>query len=397
MPNPDDDDWLYRRGPHDAPPPDADSTRVLPTQPAPSSFPPPASRPSVPLPPPTPVAHHGPRPAAPAPAPGSPLPRAARPRRRPRWGLRLGLAVGVLVAYLLGVPAVTWTRLAHVPASPATQRPNDTPGQLILLAGSDARDGLTPQEQQRLGTGSDAGRRTDTIMLLFVPVSGKAALISVPRDSYVTIPGHGKNKINAAYSIGGPELLVATLERATGLRVDAYAEVGFGGFVNVVDAVGGIEMCPAQAINDRDSNLNIKAGCQNFDGVTALGYVRMRKADPLGDLGRVQRQREMLGALAKKTASPLTVLLPWRYWGVNAAGASAVTLGEGDGLGELAAIGVGVAKLGTGDGVTLTVPVANADAHTAAGSSVLWNEPEAKALFADIARGDTSQLTRFVK
>ena len=290
--------------------------------------------------------------------------------------------------YLLGVPLLNWPFMPRADATPDGDRPAAQPGQVFVLAGSDSRAGLSTEEQNRLGTGSDAGQRTDTIMLLYLPTSGKAALISVPRDSFVPIPGHGKNKINAAYSFGGPKLLVQTIEGATGLQVDGYAEVGFGGFVNAVDAVGGIQMCPEKAINDRDSNLDIPAGCQQMNGVTALGYVRMRKADPRGDLGRAERQREMLGALAKKTMSPATVVLPWRWWGINRSLSQSVTVGSGTGVSDLMGIGNGVMKIGTGQGLTLMVPVGNADAHTSAGSSVLWDTKKAEALFAAMRAGD---------
>ena len=120
-----------------------------------------------------------------------------------------------------------------------------------------------------------------------------------------------------------------TVEQNTGLRVDAYVEIGFGGFVNIIDALGGIEMCLPKAIKDQDSHLDLPKGCQNLDGTNALGYVRMRKADPRGDLGRVERQREMLAAVAKKAASPATVINPVRYWNLCNAATQAVTLGRG--------------------------------------------------------------------
>ena len=105
-------------------------------------------------------------------------------------------------------------------------------------------------------------------MILSIPPGGEPALISVPRDSYVPIPGNGTNKINAAYAFGGPELLVQTVEQNTGLRIDAYTEIGFGGFVNVIDALGGIEMCVPKAIKDKDSHLDLPKGCQDLDGAT---------------------------------------------------------------------------------------------------------------------------------
>ena len=140
-------------------------------------------------------------------------------------------------------------------AAPSGQRPADQPGKTFLLVGSDSRAGLSKAEQKRLGTGSTAGQRTDTIMLRLRPAGWKPALISVPRDSYVDIPKNGQNKINAAFAFGGAQLLVQTVEQNTGLRVDGYMEIGFGGFVNIIDALGGIRMCLPKAIKDGDSHI----------------------------------------------------------------------------------------------------------------------------------------------
>ena len=132
--------------------------------------------------------------------------------------------------------------------------------------------GLSDEEAARLGTGGDVGvGRTDTIMLLHIPTVGEARLVPLPRDSYVTIPGYGDDKINAAFTYGGPQLLTATVENATGLRIDHYAEIGMGGLANVVDAIGGVELCPAEPINDPLANLDIQAGCQKMDGATSPG------------------------------------------------------------------------------------------------------------------------------
>jgi LCP family protein required for cell wall assembly len=107
-----------------------------------------------------------------------------------------------------------------------------------------------------------------------------ATLVSLPRDSYVPIPGHGRNKLNAAYAFGGAPLLVRTVETVTGIRIDHYAEIGFGGFVGMTDAVGGVKLCPTRNIRDKYSGLHVKKGCQEMDGATALGYVRARYFDP---------------------------------------------------------------------------------------------------------------------
>ena len=386
----DDEDWLYRRGRY------ADGGGQEPPQPP--QAPPPAETTRYGAP--TPVGHHGQRPpegrphAGPPPAPPAP-PSAPRvqppprplPARRRRPGV-LRWVVALLLAYLVGIPLVTWPFMPRVDADPGGERPADTPGHVFVLAGSDSREGLSAEDQARLGTGDDAGRRTDTIMLLYVPPSGRAALVSIPRDSYVPIPGHGKNKINAAYAIGGPALLVDTVEENTGLRVDGFAEISFGGFAGVVDAVGGIEMCPEQAIKDPKANLDVAAGCQLMDGPTALGYVRTRQFDPEGDLGRAKRQREMIGALANKALSPMTIIVPPRWFGLNWSLSRGITVGQGTGPGEFLGLAQGGVKIALGQGDTLMVPVGDTNAQTKAGSSVLWDEGKSAALFEAMARGE---------
>jgi LCP family protein required for cell wall assembly len=330
--------------------------------------------------------------------PATPRPKPAKRRHPVRNFFRVLLILLLLmILWLVGVPAYAWTQIARVDAAPAGQRPADQPGKTFLLVGSDSRAGLTKAEQRRLGTGNTGGQRTDTIMIVYLPSGGKPALISVPRDSYVDIPKHGKNKINAAYAFGGPELLVQTVEQNTGLRMDGYTEIGFGGFVNIIDALGGIRMCLPNAINDHDSHIDLPKGCQTLSGTEALGYVRMRKADPLGDLGRVQRQREMLAAVADKAASPATVLNPVRYWKFNMATAEAIKLGRDTSFPEALWLAYAMKRISGGDGLTLTVPVSSTGAPTPVGSAVLWDPSKSKAMFSDIARGDTSGLAKYAK
>lgn len=330
--------------------------------------------------------------------PGGPGGRPQGPKKKHpvrRFFTWVAIILAALLVWLIAVPVYAWIRIDRVDAAPSGDRPANQPGTTFLLVGSDSREGLSKAEQKKLGTGSTEGQRTDTIMILSIPPGGKPALISVPRDSYVPIPGHGTNKINAAYAFGGPELLVQTVEQNTGLRIDAYTEIGFGGFVNVIDALGGIEMCLPKAIKDKDSHLDLPKGCQNLDGKNALGYVRMRKADPLGDLGRVKRQREMLAAIAKDAASPMTVINPVRYFRLMTSGFDAITIGEDTSFIEVVKMANAMRKVSSGQGLTLTVPVANANAMTPAGSAVVWNDSEAKSMFDDIARGDTSNLKKY--
>src|SRR5262249_1872726 len=174
-------------------------------------------------------------------------------------------------------------------------RPAGGRGTNWLIVGSDSREGLTPEQQNELATGGDVGSsRTDTILLVHVPGLGSsnpATLVSIPRDSYVPIPGHGKDKINAAFAMGGAPLLAQTVEQATGLRLDHYAEIGFGGFPALVDALGGVTVCLSEPINDSLAGINLPAGCQKLDGRNALGYVRSR-ATPRADLDRMLNQRQ---------------------------------------------------------------------------------------------------------
>lgn len=281
------------------------------------------------------------------------------------------------VVLVLGLSMTLWAdaQLNRVEARPA-DRVADTAGTNWLLVGSDSRQGMSEEDAERLGTGGDIGvGRTDTIMLLHIPTTGQARLVSLPRDSYVTIPGYGDDKINAAFTYGGPKLLTSTVENATGLRVDHYAEIGMGGLANVVDAVGGVELCPAEPINDPLANLDVQAGCQEMDGTTALGYVRTR-ATPLGDLDRVDRQREFFASLIDEATAPNTLLNPFEFFPLVGNTANSFTVGEGDHAWHLARVGLAMRS-----GVaTETVPVGGF-ADYAVGNVVLWDEAGAQALW----------------
>jgi LCP family protein required for cell wall assembly len=313
-------------------------------------------------------------------------------RRRRRWTRVVLLLVLAWVVFLVAVPVWAWSNIAKVDAQPAAHSPADTPGTTYLLVGSDSRKGLTKQERKKFATGNAAGQRTDTIILLYVPAGdGPTVLLSIPRDSYVDIPGHGMNKINAAFAFGGPRLLVRTVQHATHLRIDDYIELGFGGFVNIVDSVGGVRICPKTAMHDPRANLDIKAGCQHVNGITALGYVRSRYTDPLGDIGRAARQREVVRAVAGEAASPWTVLLPWRYFALVDSSASALTIGTNVSPLDLVKLGWAVSSIGR-HGLTCAVPISSLGTSTSVGSVVTWNKPAAHRLFHAIATDQTSSI-----
>ncbi len=382
--------WLYGEGgtgpaPDDSgrtrkrPMPSAsepESTRVMP------AVPPPGHRTSPPRtsPPRTPP----PRPAAPVGPPAS----SGRSRRiRP---LRVLVIVLLLwLAFLVATPFWALREVSTVDAFPAGDRPADQDGTTYLVVGSDSRADLSKAERERLGTGGAAGQRTDTIMLLHVG-DGPNLLMSIPRDSWVDIPGHGRGKINGttnpdAYEGGGPKLLVETIESNTGIRIDNFVEIGFGGFVDVVDAVGGIEICPTQAMKDKLANLDIDKGCQEADGVTALGYARSRKTDPrFGDITRAKHQREVVSAVGSEAISPWTFVNPVRYWRLNMAAARTLNVSEGTGPIDLARFAWAMTRVNGDDGLTCGVPIANL--------SVDWDEQRSKRMFRHVIEDDTEGI-----
>lgn len=323
-------------------------------------------------------------------------PRPAKQRRRRRRHPVRNLFLTVLVLWLvfmIGTPIYAWSRIETV--STGLSSLENQGGTAVLLVGNDGRGNLSEEDRKRLGTGSTDGNRTDTMMLLYKPPSGKSVLLGFPRDSYVEIPGKGKNKLNAAYAFGGPELLVRTIEHNTDIHIDGYLEIGMLGLADMVDAVGGVEVCPESPMKDKDAHIDIPAGCQTLDGVTALGYVRMRKSDPKGDLGRMERQREVIGKIVKGAMSPMSFVNPVRYWNLNMAASQ--TLARSDETGISTAFNAGMGLIGgfTGSGISMTVPISNPDAKTKAGSAVLWDEEASKAVFRAIASGNTAELEKY--
>ena len=374
--------WLYGGGDpgQGGAPADPDHTRVLPTSPRPGT-----SR----------SAGRGPAPAGPGQRPpsarragGSGLPpsgpRPTSSRRRSRLGW-VKLVLLLWLVFLVAVPLWAWSKIDKVDAEPDGDRPGSQPGHTYLLVGSDSREGLSKADRQRLGTGVAEGQRTDTIMLLHTG-SGPNLLLSIPRDSIVDIPGHGENKVNAAYAYGGPELLVQTLEEETGVAIDSYVEVGFGGFVNVVDAVGGVEICPKQAMKDKLANLDIEKGCQEADGPTALGYARSRHTSQLGDIDRAQHQREVVSAVGSKAASPWSVLNPVRYFRLASAGADSLRLGEDTGPIDTVRFAWAMTRVTGDNGLTCGVPIADLSVH--------WDRERALEMFGLIKEDRTADIPK---
>jgi LCP family protein required for cell wall assembly len=295
-----------------------------------------------------------------------------------RRGRRIALVIGTVVAVLTAAVAGTYfwldgklNRDVTLPATSLTSA-----GTNWLITGSDSRAGLSRAEIDALHVGFDEGTlNSDSIMLLHMG-SGRPVLISIPRDSYVNIPGHGYNKINAALAYGGANLLIQTVENVTGLKIDHYMGIGFGGLVGVVNKIGGVQICLKTAINDSYSGVNLSAGCHNLNGDQALSFVRDRHSFATEDLQRIQDQRAFMSALLKKATSPGVYLNPFTALPFGSTAASSMSVDKGTGLLDLVN-----AAFALRDPETGTVPIANATYFTNAGEAVLWNKIKAIELF----------------
>lgn len=270
------------------------------------------------------------------------------------------IALAVVLVLLVGSVGLVFfydTKLHRVAAlTNYAGRVADTPGTNWLIVGTDSRADLSDAQRRKLATGDSDGSRTDTIMLVHEPPSGDAMIISIPRDLYVPIPGQGSHKINAAFNLGGPHLLVQTVENLTGVHIDHYGEIGFGGFDTLVDAVGGVTMCLNQPLNDPKAGLRLKAGCQELNGKQALGLVRTR-AFPNADLERVVNQRKFLSALMSKATSLGVLLNPFALFPFIGGAIDALTVDENDHIWNL----VGLAFALKGGPVTTTVPTGGSE------------------------------------
>jgi LCP family protein required for cell wall assembly len=327
---------------------------------------------------------HAPPPPPPPRSPGTPGGGGAR-----RWIGRVGrgfkfrylwLIVVLWLVYLIAVPFFAWSKADKVNAFPSGGRPADQPGTTYLLVGSDSRAGLTAKQRKQLHTGNAAGQRTDTIVLIHTG-SGPTLTMSIPRDSVVPIPGHGTTKINAAFAYGGPKLLVKTVEQDTGIRIDHYVEIGLGGFVNIVDAVNGITICPSHNMNDKLANLHVKKGCQHANGTVALAYARSRHADPrLGDIARGGQQRQVMAAVGHKALSPWTVLNPFRYWNLWTSATDNLKVDDNMGVFQMGRFGWAM----THSKLTCPVPISNL--------AVTWDPVRSKQMFKLIREDETGQI-----
>lgn len=324
---------------------------------------------------PDPVPTPGATPSRPAPT------TAPRPRRKRRRRLVLKTLSVLLVIVLAWGGFLVWDANTNIGRVSALSGASDTAGTTYLLAGSDSRADGAVQD------GFEGSERADSIMLVNIAANGQAVALSIPRDTYAEIPGVGWDKINASYAYGGPQLLVETVEKLTGLTVDHFVQIGMGAVPDMVDAVGGVELCYDHDSNDEYSGLNWTAGCHTVDGPTALQFSRMRYQDPEGDIGRTKRQRQVISKVVSEAASPATLINPARTLRVERAGSKSFTVDEDSSIMTVASL-VMALRSASSDELMGVPPIESLDYTTSAGASaVLLRDETAPDFFAKLRAG----------
>ncbi|MEV0219660.1 LCP family protein [Streptomyces sp. NPDC050704] len=220
----------------------------------------------------------------------------------------------------LGTVAVWWgtnhygDQVTRIPdAFPEGPRPEGDKDSTFLLAGVDTRS-------REPTTGSDATehlwrpgvQRSDTLMLVRLGADEQTAdTVSIPRDSWVPIPGHGEAKVNAAFAWGGPSLLIKTVEQLTGVRIDHFGVIDWHGFRSLTDAVGGVPITLDENSYDPEQQRHFTAGTHTMNGEEALSYVRQRHGLPGGELDRIKRQQQFLRGLVGEVRDEVSLTDPF--------------------------------------------------------------------------------------
>jgi LCP family protein required for cell wall assembly len=324
-------------------------------------------------------------------------------RPAPDWRRRIKLTAITVTVVLLATTIGTYfwadSKLnREVDLSKVIDRPEAGEGTNYLIVGSDSREGLSADQKKELHTGSADGKRTDSMMILHTGSNGPT-LVSLPRDSNVTIPtfvgsesgktfkGTGRQvKLNAAYAEDGPELLVRTVEANTGLHIDHYVEIGFAGFANIVDAVGGVEIdIPKGGLKDTKSGANFEAGKQTLNGEQSLAFVRTRYALARSDLDRTKNQQKFLAALAGQTATPSTVLNPFKLYPTMSAGLDTLIVDKDMSLFDLADMFWAMKGVTGGDGKSMNMPISG----NAGNGNLQWNTEKVKQLVQQLKNDET--------
>ncbi|MFD3688060.1 LCP family protein [Nocardiopsis sp. NPDC058631] len=312
--------------------------------------------------------------------------------RRRRTGLLLTSALSVLVLLASGT---SWALTGWMSGSlnrfdvfsglSEGDRPEETGGLTFLVIGSDSREGVGQEDQDELSVGSTPGQRSDSMMLVRLNHErDRVTVVGLPRDLWVDIPGEGEDKINAAYAYGGPQLAVRTVESVTDVRIDHYVEVDFNGFVDVVDALGGIQVCLPEPVNDPKAHLDMAAGTHEVDGTEALAFARTR-ATARGDLDRIDRQQQVLAAMLDQALASETLSDPAKLTAFLDSALASVTVDSGLDTSTINELAYQMRDLDMGAVTFTQVPIADMNHWTPRGDvALLWDEPASRELFAAV-------------
>jgi LCP family protein required for cell wall assembly len=294
-------------------------------------------------------------------------PNTPRRRRRPvlvalvaTLGSLVGIAtvVAVVASVFIGGLARSFDDGTDVIAHPFPTGSRPAPsggGQNILLIGSDSRSEHDPDGDHRK---LDIGGRSDTLMLAHLPADRKAVyLMSIMRDSWVEVPGHGTAKINAAYSWGGVKLTVQTVERLLDVRIDHVAEIDFAGFTGMTDALGGVTVQSDRGFTARDGQ-QYTPGDNRLDGEQALAFVRERSAFADADHTRVRNQQAFMRGVVEGVLSRDTITNPGRIQDFVTATSRYLSVDAGLGFSTLVGLGWSLRDVRSSDLHTFTMPTA---------------------------------------
>ncbi|HET7406819.1 MAG TPA: LCP family protein [Mycobacteriales bacterium] len=278
----------------------------------------------------------------------------------------------------------------------------DGSAQNFLLVGSDTRNFAGGQQYQ--GTGADyvTGQRSDTVMLAHIPPGkARATIVSFPRDSWVEIPaytdGQGHlhpahmGKLNSAFALGGPRLLVEMIEQLTGMRVDHYVQIDFAGFKNMVNALGGVTLCIGTTRHDHDSGDFLTAGTHQVTGDQALAFVRDRKGLPRGDIDRIADQQYFLAQMLKKVLSAGTLANPFKINGFLQALTASVQVDDNFGFSAMQTLALRLRHLDPAHVAMVTIPITTDNGYRDGQSVVLIDQTAADGLFASLRDETSSQ------
>lgn len=296
--------------------------------------------------------------------------------RRPGRGWRIAL-LSVLAIFLVLTLATgglaLWVRhsiasgiefiadpFAGIPARAPQQKvaAGEEPAVNILVLGTDSRTSASDPSQWKEGA-----QRTDAIMIVQVSGDRKTvSVMSIPRDSWVEIPGHGQGKINAAYSYGGPSLTIHAVENLTGIHIDHFAVANFESFVALTDEIGGVRvnLKTPQTLAGKE----LGAGAQVLDGQQALAYTRERSSLPNGDFDRVKRQQTWMRSIVSRVLTNGTLSSPTALYSFLKTASRTVAVDESFTLNQMQSLALETRHLHSNDIRFMTVPTAGTGTST---------------------------------